>query len=145
MVVGTVAVGTDGSERAGEAVSFAIDLARRYEARLVAISSYKPVGELEIQKQRDIAPADIQWSLNPTTEVDAILSSVEARAHAAGLEVTTVASQGDPADVLLKHAAEQHADVLIVGNRGMDRRVLGSVPKTVAHRAPCTVIVVKTG
>jgi nucleotide-binding universal stress UspA family protein len=46
--------------------------------------------------------------------------------------------------VLVKHAAEQGADVLIVGNKGMQRRLLGSVPNSVTHKAPCTVIVVKT-
>jgi nucleotide-binding universal stress UspA family protein len=47
--------------------------------------------------------------------------------------------------VLLKHAEEQDADVLVVGNKGMKRRVLGSVPNTVSHKAQCTVVVVKTG
>jgi nucleotide-binding universal stress UspA family protein len=140
----TVAVGTDGSDRAEVAVTFAIDLARRYEARLVAISSYRPVSESRVQKDKEYAPQDVQWSINPMQKVESILASVESHAHAAGLEVTTVASQGDPADVLVKHAAEQDADVLVVGNKGMDRRVLGSVPNKVTHHAPCTVIVVKT-
>jgi nucleotide-binding universal stress UspA family protein len=143
-MVSTVAVGTDGSDRAAEAVRFAIDLAKHYEARLVAISSYKPVSENRLRREQEEAPQEIQWSINPTEEVESILSSVESRAHAEGLEVTTVASQGDPADVLIKHATEQEADVLIVGNKGMDRRVLGSVPNSVTHKAPCTVIVVKT-
>jgi nucleotide-binding universal stress UspA family protein len=76
--------------------------------------------------------------------VESTLAQVEERGHAAGLVVTTVASQGDPADVLLKHAAEQEADVLVIGNKGMNRRILGSVPSSVARRADCTVIIVKT-
>jgi nucleotide-binding universal stress UspA family protein len=31
-----------------------------------------------------------------------------------------------------------------VGNKGMHRRVLGSVPNTVTHKASCSVYVVKT-
>ena len=65
-------------------------------------------------------------------------------ARAKGLSVTVVASQGSPGDVLVKHAEEQEADVLVVGNKGMHRRVLGSVPNSVAHSAHCTVILVKT-
>jgi nucleotide-binding universal stress UspA family protein len=41
--------------------------------------------------------------------------------------------------------AEQHrADLLVVGNKGMERRILGSVPNTVSHKAACSVFVVKT-
>jgi nucleotide-binding universal stress UspA family protein len=58
--------------------------------------------------------------------------------------VTTVASQGNPADVIVKHASEQGADVIVVGNKGMHRRILGSVPNSVAHHADCSVIIVKT-
>jgi nucleotide-binding universal stress UspA family protein len=143
-MISTVAVGTDGSDSAGKAVEFAIDLARRYEARLVVISSYRPVDETRLAREQDEAPQEIQWSLNPTEDVDAILSEAESRAHDAGLETTTVASQGNPADVLVKHAEQQNADILVVGNKGMQRRVLGSVPNSVAHKAACTVVVVKT-
>ena len=90
------------------------------------------------------APQEIQWSINRTQEVEANLADVESHAHAAGLEVTTVASPGDPADVLVTHASEQGADVLVVGSKGMNRRILGSVPNSVAHKAACSVIIVKT-
>jgi nucleotide-binding universal stress UspA family protein len=52
--------------------------------------------------------------------------------------------QGDPAEVLVRLATECGADVLVIGNRGMGRRMLGSVPNTVSHKAPCSVFVVKT-
>ena len=142
--VSTVAVGTDGSDRAAKAVEFAIEMAKRFDAKLVAISSYHPVSESRVRQEQEDAPQDVQWSINPMEDVDAILSSVESRALEAGVEVTTVSSQGHPADVLVKHAEEQGADVLVVGNRGMHRRVLGSVPNTVTHKAHCTVVVVKT-
>ena len=143
-MLSTIAVGTDGTDTAAQAVDFAIDMARRYEARLVAISAYRPVSESRLKAEQRDAPEEIQWSINPTEDVDAILSDVEEKAQAAGLGVTTVAGDGDPADVLVQHAEEQHADVLIIGNKGMQRRILGSVPNSVAHKAPCTVVVVKT-
>ena len=55
-----------------------------------------------------------------------------------------MAGAGDPADILCQHAAEQSADLLVIGNKGMQRRILGSVPNSVAHKAPCSVVVVKT-
>jgi nucleotide-binding universal stress UspA family protein len=143
-MINTVAVGTDGSGTASKAVEFAIDLAKKYDAKLVAISSYRPVSETRLKQEQKDAPEDIQWSINPTEDVDAILSDVEEMAQEAGLSVTTVAGDGDPADVLVNHAEEQGADVLVVGNKGMQRRILGSVPNSVAHKATCTVVVVKT-
>jgi nucleotide-binding universal stress UspA family protein len=143
-MVNTVAVGTDGSDTAARAVEFAIDLAKRYQARLVAISCYRPVDELRVSKDQEDAPQEIQWEINREQEVEATLAQVESHAHAAGLEVTSVASQGNPADVLIKYASEQGADVLVVGNKGMQRRILGSVPNSVAHKADCSVVIVKT-
>jgi nucleotide-binding universal stress UspA family protein len=140
----TIAVGTDGTDTAAKAVEFAIDLAQRYDAELVAISAYRPVSESRLKAEQRDAPEEIQWSINPTEDVEAILKEVEEKAQAAGLGVTTVAGDGEPADVLVQHAEEQGADVLIIGNKGMQRRILGSVPNSVAHKAPCTVVVVKT-
>jgi nucleotide-binding universal stress UspA family protein len=143
-MLNTVAVGTDGSDTATIAVDFAIDLAEKYGARLVVISSYRPVDEMRLKHEQASAPEEVQWSINPTEDVDEALAQVEEKAHERGLQTTTVASQGEPADVLCKHAEEQGADVLVVGNKGMKRRILGSVPNSVAHKAPCSVMVVKT-
>jgi nucleotide-binding universal stress UspA family protein len=53
-------------------------------------------------------------------------------------------SEGDPAEVVVRLAADVGADLLVIGNKGMQRRVLGSVPNTVTHKAGCSVLVVKT-
>jgi nucleotide-binding universal stress UspA family protein len=43
-------------------------------------------------------------------------------------------------------AEEVGADLVVVGNRGMKgaRRVLGSVPNTIAHGATCSVLIADT-
>jgi nucleotide-binding universal stress UspA family protein len=46
--------------------------------------------------------------------------------------------------VLCELAAEHDADLLVIGNKGMNRRVFGSVPRAVCQHAPCSVVVVKT-
>jgi nucleotide-binding universal stress UspA family protein len=143
-MVNTVAVGTDGSETATKAVEFAVDLAKRYGARLVVISSYRPVSETQVFKDQADAPQEVQWEINPEQEVNDILAQAESHGHAAGLEVTTIATQGNPADVLITQSAEQGADIIVVGNKGMQRRILGSVPNTIAHKADCSVVIVKT-
>jgi nucleotide-binding universal stress UspA family protein len=54
---------------------------------------------------------------------------------------------GEPADCLLKVAEDVGADLLVVGNKGMQgpkRFLLGSVPNRVAHHADCSVLIVHT-
>ena len=53
-------------------------------------------------------------------------------------------AEGDPGEVLVELAERHGADVIVVGSKGMERRVLGSVPNTVTHKASCSVLVVKT-
>ena len=139
-----VAVGTDGSETAGRAVDFASDVAEKFGATLVICSSYRPVSEDKVRRDQKEAPEDIQWSINPTQEVDDTLSKAADRAKQRGIQTVTEAREGDPADVLCDIAEAHGADLLVVGNKGMQRRVLGSVPNSVSHKAPCSVVIVKT-
>jgi nucleotide-binding universal stress UspA family protein len=51
----------------------------------------------------------------------------------------------DPGEAIVAVAEQVGADLIVVGNKGMHRRVLGSTPNTVSHRAPCDVLIVQTG
>jgi nucleotide-binding universal stress UspA family protein len=142
-MISTVAVGTDGSVTAGKAVETAADLARRYDARLVLISAF--------HGSRGGGPAnlsgsslEIQWATSPVARLTEQLEREQAALRASGIDCSTLIEEGDPADVLVSLAERCGADVLVIGNKGMERRVLGSVPNSVTHRAGCSVLVVKT-
>ena len=143
-MVTTVAVGTDGSGTASKAVEFAIDLAARYEAKIVFISAYMPVSEARLKREARDTPEELQWTINPAEDVDATLRECEERAEERGVRWASEARQGDAAKVLVELAASNGADVLVIGNKGMERKVLGSVPNSVSHNAPCSVLIVKT-
>jgi nucleotide-binding universal stress UspA family protein len=138
-MISTVAVGTDGSATANEAVNAAAQIARRFEARLwllsVAKDSSLPSGDQDIE---------LQWATNSSARVKSLLENTAKELGAQGIECETRMADGDPADVLVQLAADCGADLLVIGNKGMRRRVLGSVPNTVSHKAPCSVLVVKT-
>ena len=134
----TVAVGTDGSATAAEAVRQAADLARRYDAKLVLLSAF---GKHETPSS---SVDETQWASNPASQVREILTRTESELSDRGIDCSTVVDEGDPADVLVRLAEECGADVLVIGNKGMQRRVLGSVPKTVTQKAGCSVLVIKT-
>jgi nucleotide-binding universal stress UspA family protein len=61
-----------------------------------------------------------------------------------GLSIEQHAAEGDAADAIVTVAEQVDADVIVVGSKGMHRRILGSVPNSVAHKAPCAVLIVKT-
>jgi nucleotide-binding universal stress UspA family protein len=143
-MVRTVAVGTDGSGTADKAVELALELASRYEARIVFISAYVPVSESRLLREARDAPQDLQWAISPAEDVDATLRDCEERAEQRGLRWASEAREGDPARILVELAASNDADILVIGNRGMHRRVLSSVPNTVTHHARCSVMIVKT-
>jgi nucleotide-binding universal stress UspA family protein len=143
-MVQTVAVGTDGSGTADKAVEFAIDLAARYEAKIVFISAYNPVSESRLKREGREAPDDLQWMINPAEDVEATLRDCEERAEARGLRWASEAREGDAAKILVELADSNGADILVIGNKGMQRKVLGSVPNSVSHNAPCSVLIVKT-
>jgi nucleotide-binding universal stress UspA family protein len=135
----TVAAGTDGSATAGEAVKVAAEIARRFEASLILLSAFRESGAVA-----DPAGDESQWAFNPAARLHEILARQKEELRGQGIDCSTLVDEGDPADVLVRLAEECHADVLVIGNRGMQRRMLGSVPNTVTHRAPCAVLVVKT-
>ena len=143
-MIATVAVGTDGSGTAEKAVLSALELAERYGARIVFISAYAPVDESRLRHEKREAPDEVQWMINPEEDVDATLRECEERAEQKGLRWASEAREGDPAKILVDLAASNDADVLVIGNKGMQRKVLGSVPNTVSHNAPCSVVIVKT-
>jgi nucleotide-binding universal stress UspA family protein len=144
-MIETVAVGTDGSETAGKAMAAALDLAERYGASLVVLTAYagQSRGSGMPRLSGGAAP-DNEWASNDAKHAERILARAEESAAERGLECRTAMAEGEPGEVLVKLAEQHGADVIVVGNKGMHRRVLASVPNTVTHKAPCSVFVVKT-
>jgi nucleotide-binding universal stress UspA family protein len=146
-LIGSMVVGTDGSETASEAVRQATELARRLGAKVHVVSAYEPVPEARLREERQQVPPDMQWMVNPREDVDETLSTAARGIEEAGVEVEIHAREGDPADAILDVAEEQEADLIVVGNKGMTgakRFLLGSVPNKVSHHAPCSVMIIRT-
>jgi nucleotide-binding universal stress UspA family protein len=139
-MISTVAVGTDGTATASEAVKTAAEIARRFGARLVLLSAFQDTGG----RPKKATSPEVQWATSPAARVQEILSRTSDELGREGVECTTLVDEGDPAEVLVRLAEECNADLLVIGNKGMRRRVLGSVPNSITHNAPCAVLVVKT-
>ena len=136
----TVVVGADGSDTAAEAVRVAIGLVKLTGGRLHIVTAYKP------QPLRSPAGEEFSKSLSTGDVAESVLADLASRARTGGVEVQTYQKGGAPADAICEVAAQVKADVIVVGNKGMTgvRRVLGSVPNSVAHQAPCAVLIAFT-
>jgi nucleotide-binding universal stress UspA family protein len=142
-----IVVGTDGSETAKQAVREAAQLAKQTGAALYIVSAFDPVPQGRLREERLEAPSDIEYTLGPTEDVDATLADAAKDVDDAGVEVRTIARQGEPADAILDVAEEESADLIVVGNKGMTgakRFLLGSVPNKVSHHAPSSVLIIRT-
>jgi nucleotide-binding universal stress UspA family protein len=149
LMLKVIAVGTDGSATADKALEFAIDLAVRHDAKLVVLSAYNSnpsawVSGVMAAGWMDPGPIEPQWNPQEAERVEQLLVHAERRAQKRGVECSSASREGDPAETLVELAERHEADVLVIGNRGMQRRVLGSVPNTITHQAHCSVFVVKT-
>lgn len=123
------------------------EIAERLGAELVIVSAFEPVPESRLQEERVEAPADVEWAINRREDVDAMLSQISAPLTERGVNARHTARQGNAADAILDVAEEEHADLIVVGNKGMAgarRFLLGSVPNKISHHAPCSVLIVRT-
>ena len=105
-MIKTVAVGTDGSDTAAKAVEFALELASRYEAKIVFLSAYRAVSEDRLKRESRDAPEDVQWQINPAEDVEPALRDAEDEARERGLETTSEAKEGDASKVLVDLAEQ---------------------------------------
>lgn len=130
----------DGSSVALRAFDVAIDLGRRYDIELVAVSiAYSPAHAETEHDRAESADAARRY----LTET---FADVRDRAERAGVDVEHEIIEGDePADTLLAHCHEHGFDLIIVGHprSGRAGRLLlqGVAPKLVAAASVPVLVV----
>lgn len=142
----TIVVGTDGSPTASTAVEHALRLASTSGGIVHAVTAYRPLSERQVYDRQRGLPPHARSEVDEAHAARELLGRIAKQAADAGVAVELHARVGDAAAMLVAVAEEVAADVVVVGNKGMVgvRRVLGSIPNDVAHRAPCSVLIVGT-
>jgi len=155
----TVVVGTDGSDSSLRAVDSAGEVAARSNIVLIVASAH--VTDVEKggwsrapshDRVSDPRGADALggegYKLHGSAPVYAILQEAHDRAKAAGArDIELRAIEGAPVPALVKLVEEVNADLLVVGDVGLDTvagRFLGSVPAEVARKARIDILIVHT-
>jgi nucleotide-binding universal stress UspA family protein len=140
-----ILVAVDRSEVAGRALELAIDLAKRYRAKLIIL-------HVMIQQLYAVTPGQA-GVLTPTVfvsemqgEGESIINKAEERASCEGIDYTCKMTQGVPADEIIKQVQAEAVDLVILGSRGLNEVrafLFGSVSDRVSHRVKCPTIIVK--
>lgn len=137
-------VAMDGSENSARAVDFAVDLAKKTGAGLLIAHvinwvGFRPTSALEVTER----PVDQKEQKKYT--VEHILNPAAEKARAAGVEVSTYHTWGNPARGLHKKAQNKGASMIIMGRSGhgnIAELVLGSVSNALVHHSKIPVVLV---
>jgi nucleotide-binding universal stress UspA family protein len=141
-----VVVGTDGSDSSLRAVDRAAAIAAESNAKLIVASAY--LREDGNHSGEPDQPTGDGYKTEGAAPVYALLRDAGQRARSAGAkDVDERALAGAPVNALVELVEEVDADLLVVGNVGLNSvagRILGSVPRDVKRRANAEVLVVET-
>jgi nucleotide-binding universal stress UspA family protein len=138
----SIVVGTDGSPSADAAVRRAAEIAKGTGSRVHLVTAFPdvPTYRETIRSSAKAEPIDLRQV------AESVLARESRALQDEGIEVTTHAREGDPADVIIEVAQEEGADLIVVGARGLSglqRFLLGSVSSKLSHHAPTSVMVVR--
>ena len=148
MAYASIVVGTDGSPTAERAVAHAASMAKADGARVVIVTAFTTGDAGRNIEATASVPDDLRFALTDRVQAEERAERGRAIAKGAGVEKVVIqAIDGDPANVLLEAAKDFDADLIVVGSKGLTSAahfILGSVAASVAHHAPCDVLVAHT-
>jgi nucleotide-binding universal stress UspA family protein len=143
----TVVVGTDGSESSLRAVDRAGEIAADSNAKLIIATGY--VHAKDDSRAEDALGVE-GYKVHGDAPIYAMLRDARDRAKAAGAKnIEDRPIQDAPVHALVDLAEDVGADLLVVGNVGLNARsaIIGrvfSIPGAVASRAKIDVLIVHT-
>jgi universal stress protein A len=136
-----ILVPTDFSESARRALDYGLSFARDYKAELILLHVVEavPVGYAS-----DLFPVPVAEMYQ---EVSAFarseLAKLAAEASAQGVTARERVLQGKPSAEIVRLAAEEAVDLIVLGTHGkdlLDQAIFGSTTERVVRKAPCPVL-----
>ena len=148
-VVWRITLAIDASEASAKAVSF---VRAKFQPNRSGQASVH-VSMVHVVARRQLAPIEFRftapWIKSEKKAKDSarrlITNSVQ-QLIKAGFTADPILKTGNPAEEIMKVAAKQGADLIVMGARGLgtiDRVLLGSVSMQVLQYAHCPVLVVR--
>lgn len=129
-----VLVATDGSAGADRAVAAAVEMPWPDGSEVRVVSAVEATGWMP------------ETSATLRARAEAAVATARAKLEKIGRRASSGVLLGSPSRVILDTASDWHADVVVVGSRGLGAvrgLLIGSVSSAVARAATCSVLVVK--
>lgn len=139
-----IVVATDGSKPSKEAAEYAVSIAAKYGAKIIAIyvvdeffidKLVKDIGYDKEELKDSFGRAGLKY-----------VSHVVECGKRNGVDVEELVTLGIPEKMIVSEAKEQKADLIVMGmvGEGGEKPLLGSVTERVLNSAPCPVLVVRS-
>ena len=149
-----ITLATDGSDASAKALAFVLtkfqpDCSTGQGGRVPI-----HVSVIHIMARRPLAPIEvgttIPWIMQRELKVKEVgrklVEQSVQKLIEAGFTAEPLCQSGNPAEKIMKAASKQHADLIVMGAKGLaaiDRFLLGTVSTRVVQHATCSVLVVQ--
>ncbi|MEL7647897.1 MAG: universal stress protein [Sedimentibacter sp.] len=142
-----ILVPVDGSQASEKAAMKAIEIARDYNSEITYLSvadvrgKYAYMGDGVVSVPINHSQISAMLVENQTKMLDAFASIVDSK----GINIEKKVAAGVPYEEILKYAADNKADLIVMSRRGFTkfkRFFVGSVTQRVISDAPCPVLVI---
>lgn len=142
----SIVVAVDGSEPSMDAAEYAIDMAKRFDSRLIALTvSHVSLSSFGLAARPDeVTRMKERHQLESRRWFDKLHE--DAKRNEIQLETELIDSQMSIEGAIVEYAESHGVDLIIIGTRGRSgfrRLLLGSVASGVVNYATCPVLVVK--
>ena len=144
MQIKTIACCTDFSENAEMAFVTALDLAKKYKAKLFVIHALPPAANYQLTDAEWILPYEPEQSL--IVELEKRMDKEYGSIIGEQVDYKLVILSGHVSTEILRYLEEKNMDLVVMGSYGLTGMGLvffGSVANRVAHKSPCSVMIVR--
>jgi len=142
-MLGPIIVPLDGSTCAGQALEYALDLAKARGAQISVCSVVDPIA---IAGRNMFTPLKEKHMADAKIEADRVVTEALAKARTANVAADGQVRFGEPWSEIVEQAASTAAAAIIMGTHGRSgfrRFFMGSVAQEVLRSAPCPVLIVR--
>jgi nucleotide-binding universal stress UspA family protein len=143
MKIGKILVPYDGSKNADRAFEYALDIAKKYNSKVLVASCIlvrDQLPEYSITEEETILKRQREAASRLVEILE--LRAADAEVSFKGIILKT----SSVSDAILSYAEKNNVDIIVSGSRGLGgfkRLVLGSVASSLVQYAKCPVLVVK--
>lgn len=145
MTVDKIVCCIDFSENADSAFSAALEMAEKYDAKLYIVHVLPPIMNPLITETEWVLPEQPKKSL--ILKLEERLQEKYVSRVGDAIDYELIVLDGHVSSEILRFLEENDVDLAVMGSYGLSGAGLvlfGSVAKRVAHKAPCSVMIVRT-